>query len=115
VTVAPSGLRPADVCRRLLAALDASDGRRKRRKRDTTPDAIGLAIKRGLLEGVAADDPPPEALEGWLVARCLAAGTGSGAVRAMALDVLHEWRLASSVDGFEAWLAQGAPSDDAEG
>jgi len=36
-------LRPAVVCGQLLAALAASDGRRRRRKRDTTPDAIGLA------------------------------------------------------------------------
>src|SRR5438132_12968000 len=42
--------RPAVVCRELLAALDASEGRRRRRKRDTTPDAIGLTIKRDLLE-----------------------------------------------------------------
>ena len=43
------GLRPADVCRALLAALDASDGRRRKRKRDQTADAIGLALKRTLL------------------------------------------------------------------
>jgi hypothetical protein len=42
-------LRPAEFCRQLLATLDVSEGRRKRRKRDTTPDAIGLAIKRDLL------------------------------------------------------------------
>jgi hypothetical protein len=34
----------------LLNALEASEGRRQRRKRDTTPDAIGLGIKRRLLE-----------------------------------------------------------------
>src|SRR2546422_5226163 len=38
--------RPGEICRELLAALDASEGRRRRRKRDTTPDAIGLTIKR---------------------------------------------------------------------
>ena len=43
-------IRPAEVCKALLAALDASEGQRKRRKRDQTPDAIGLAVKRGLLE-----------------------------------------------------------------
>ncbi len=81
--------RPADLCRSLLAALDASEGRRRRRKRDTTADAIGLEIKRALLDGTLQDDPDPEDFEGWLLARCLAAdGTASvGAVRMMALEV----------------------------
>jgi hypothetical protein len=37
------------VCRALLAALDASEGRRRRRKRDATPDAVGMSLKRWLL------------------------------------------------------------------
>ena len=77
-------MRPADFCRQLLAALDASEGRRKRRKRDTTPDAIGMALKRGLLERAVRDDPEPEAFERWLLERCLAAGNASGPLRAMA-------------------------------
>jgi len=43
-------IRPTQVCQALLAALEASGGQRKRRKRDQTPDAIGLAVKRELLE-----------------------------------------------------------------
>ena len=43
-------LRPADFCREMLATIDASEGRRRRRKRNTTPDAIGLELKRTLLE-----------------------------------------------------------------
>src|SRR2546425_7224814 len=88
--------RPGEVCRELLAALEASEGRRRRRKRDTTPDAIGLGIKRALLEGAVADDPDPAAFEGWLLERCLAAGGEAGATRAMALEVLAEWRPAPS-------------------
>jgi hypothetical protein len=121
----PSPLRPAEVCRRLLAALDASEGRRRRRKRNTTPDAIGMEIKRRLLEETVRDDPDSDAFEGWLVERCLSAGesgSGSGAddlfaasgpVRAMALEVLAEWRLAEAPGAFRSWLGQGAPSDDA--
>jgi hypothetical protein len=107
-------LRPADVCRALLAALEASEGRRRRRKRDTTPDQIGLGIKRALLTAAVADDPDPDAFEGWLLTRCLAAGPGSseGSVRAMALEVFDEWRLASASGAFSAWLASGAPSED---
>ena len=110
-----SAMRPAEVCRELLQALDASDGRRKRRKRDTTPDAIGLGIKRALLEAAVGEDPPPEEFESWLLARCLAAddAVSVGAVRMMALDVLAEWRLAQSLPDFRAWLDRGAPSDDA--
>jgi hypothetical protein len=117
-------IRPSEICRNLLAALDASEGRRRRRKRDTTPDAIGIAIKRGLLEGTVRDDPGPEDFEGWLLQRCLtASGSGgghetsepsapSGSVRAMALEVLAEWRLAQTSREFRSWLDQGAHSDD---
>jgi len=108
-------MRPADFCRQLLAALDASEGRRKRRKRDTTPDAIGMALKRGLLERAVRDDPEPEAFERWLLERCLAAGNASGPLRAMAQDMLAEWRLAEASPSFREWLNQGAPSDDANG
>jgi hypothetical protein len=107
--------RPALVCRELIQALEASDGRRRRRKRDTTPDAIGLSIKRDLLEHAVAADPDPDAFEGWLLARCFESADGAsiGATRAMALEILAEWRLACGTDAFGSWLARGAPSDDA--
>jgi hypothetical protein len=107
--------RPADLCRELLTALEASEGRRRRRKRDTTPDAIGLGIKRALLERAISDDPGSDAFEGWLLERCLegAATVSVGAVRAMALEILAEWRLVAADPAFRAWLEQGAPSADA--
>ncbi|MBI1967051.1 MAG: hypothetical protein HYS40_03590 [Gemmatimonadetes bacterium] len=106
--------RPAEVCAQLLAALGASEGRRKKRKRDTTPDAIGMAIKRRLLEDAVRDDPGPDAFEGWLLERSLGA-EASGPVRAMALSVLAEWRLARESPEFQDWLRRGAPSDDTPG
>ncbi len=108
-------VRPAQLCAALLAALDASEGRTRRRKRDQTPDRIGLGIKRALLTQAVHDDPAPADFEGWLLERCLAppAGASAGAVRAMALDVLQEWRLARRSTPFQAWLGRGAPSDDA--
>lgn len=109
-----SPCRPAEVCGRLLAALDASEGRRRRRKRDTTPDSLGMAIKRRLLEETVRDDPPPDAYEGWLLQRCLGAEGASGPVQAMAREIFAEWRLASESDVFRRWLLEGAPSDDAE-
>jgi len=107
-------LRPARLCTALLAALNASEGRSRARKRDQTPDAIGLAMRRHLLERAASDDPEPEAFEPWLVAH-VEASPCPGAARAIARTVLDEWRLAHRLQSFAAWLEQGAPSEDARG
>ena len=114
MTTGAHGLTPAIVSRGLLAALDASEGRRKRRRRNTTPDAIGLGVKRAILEAVVRDDPSPDAFEGWLLEQCLTAPAtvGVGAWRAMAREVLAEWRLAAASADFTSWLESGAPSDD---
>ncbi len=106
-------LRPADVCRALLAALDAAEGRRRKRKRDQTPDAIGLTVKRELLEHVVRENPDPEMFESWLL-NYSQSKDRSGSVAAMARSVLDEWRLAHSMGEFRVWLEQGAPSDDAK-
>ena len=106
-------VRPAGACRALLAALDASEGRRGRRKRDTTPDAIGMSLKRQLLEQAVLSDPEPDGFEAWLLERCLSGETASrGAMRAMAREVLTEWRLTAASAQFRDWLAAGAPSED---
>jgi hypothetical protein len=104
--------RPSHVCRALLAALDASEGRRRRRKRNTTPDSIGMSIKRELLERTVQDDPDPDAFEGWLLERCDAFPEGSGSARAMALEIVADLRLAYTSEPFRDWLEQGAPSED---
>jgi hypothetical protein len=111
-----TGLRPADVCQALLSALEAAEGRRRSRKRDQTPDSIGLLIKRALLARVVEDNPSAESFEEWLLQypeKC-ATPEWSGAVSAMARSVLEEWRLAHSMGEFRLWLEQGAPSDDAK-
>ena len=104
-------MRPGKFARGLLHALEASEGRRRRRKRDQTPDALGLEIKRTLLEQATHDDPEPEHFEAWLVEQCLSAASVGGA-RAMALEIFHEWRLAALSPQFSAWLADGAVSED---
>jgi hypothetical protein len=109
----PHSFRPADVCRALLAALDAADGRRRKRKRDQTPDAIGLAVKREILERVVQENPDPEIFEAWLLSYSQSRHS-SGAVTAMARAVLDEWHLAHTMGDFKAWLDRGAPSDDAD-
>ena len=108
-------IRPAEICAALLAALDAADGLRRNRKRDQTPDGIGLAIKRELLQRAVREDPNAEVFEEWLL-QCGPAGApaSSGAVSAMARAIFDEWRLAHSLDEFKHWLDQGAPSADAD-
>lgn len=106
-------LRPAQVCKALLSALDASDGRRRQRKRDQTPDAIGLAAKRTLLEAAVREDPEASYFEEWLLRR--AHGTdpfSASASAAMARTLLEEWRLVHAMPEFAAWLEHGAPSED---
>ena len=110
-----STARPAEICAALLAALDAAEGLRRNRKRDQTPDGIGLAIKRDLLQRVVQADPNPEGFEEWLL-QCgvSSAPASAGAVSAMARAIFDEWRLAHSLDDFKNWLEQGAPSADAD-
>jgi hypothetical protein len=100
----------------LLAALEASEGRNRKRKRDQKPDTIGLSIKRSLLTQAVQDDPQPEAFEEWLLnyPAQYATAESSGAVSAIARGVLEDWRLAHSMDAFRVWLERGAPSDDAK-
>lgn len=97
-------MTPRELCAALLAALEASEGRRRSRKRDQTPDAIGLAMKRELLEEALRDAPAPEAFEAWLLQR---------RDNPMAPAVLEEWRLAAAMPAFAEWLRRGAPSADA--
>ncbi len=103
---------PAELCRGLLGALDASEGRRKRRARDTTADSIGLAIQRDLLESIVHDQPTPDEFEAWLLARCETEGVGDGGVRSMALAIWDQWQLAQRAPDVRAWILSGAHSDD---
>jgi hypothetical protein len=107
-------LTPAQLCRGLLGALDASEGRRRRRARNTTPDSIGLAIQREILEAAVHDDPAPDEFEAWLLERCLAEGVGDGAQRAMSLFIWDQWQLAVRAPDVQAWILAGGHSDDRE-
>lgn len=106
---------PTELCRGMLDALDASEGRRKRRSRNTTADSIGLGIQREMLTAAVRDEPSAPRFERWLQERCVAQGESDGAHRAMALMIWHEWQLASQIEGGGAWLTTGARSDDREG
>ena len=108
-------LRPVDVCRALLSALDAADGRRRKRKRDQTADAFGLGVKRDPLRSAVAADPEPDAFDGWLLEYPATrdAPELAGPALAMARAVFEEWQLAHRLGSFRDWLERGAPSEDA--
>ena len=99
--------RPAEICRYLLHATGASEGRRGRRKRNTAPDALGMEMQRALLEAAIAADPAPEEFADWLLTTA-----ETGAARGLALLILDEWRFALASPSFRSWLASGAPSED---
>lgn len=105
-------LTPADLCRGLLGALEASEGRRKRRARNTSADSIGLAIQQRLLEAAVRENPSPDEFEGWLMERCTTDGPADGPRRAMALMIWDQWQLAQRAPDVEAWIAAGSRSDD---
>ena len=107
-------LTPAQLCRGLLDALEASEGRRKRRARNTTPDSIGLDIQREILEAVVRDEPTAELFEAWLLDYCEAGETAEGPQRAMAMVIWDQWLLSQHSPDVEAWLVAGARSDDRE-
>ena len=108
-----TALRPGDFCRLSLRALDSAEGRTRRRKRDQTPDTLGLSIKRDLLQRATEADPAPEEFEAWLLQQVLATPAG-GPVRAMCVQILEEYRTAQATPGLSAWLLAGAPSADAD-
>ncbi len=106
-------LTPAEFSQQALQAMEASEGRSKKRHRDQTPDRLGMELKRDLLRRVTAEQPTGEDFEAWLLRQVWTASAG-GPVRAMAAEILDEYRFACLDPGFQAWLAQGAPSADAE-
>lgn len=108
-------LRPSFVCSRLLAALDSAEGRRRARKRDQTPDAVGLEAKRCLLDAVVREDPTASEFVDWLFryASRIVDPARRSAFAAMAHAVHEEWQLAHRMPEFSRWLDRGAPSEDA--
>jgi hypothetical protein len=106
-------LTPGDFARQALKAIEASEGRTMRRKRDQLADVIGLGIKRGLLARAAEAEPPAASFEGWLLEQAMTS-PASGGVMAMCSEILAEYRFAAMDDTFQHWLAAGAPSADAE-
>ena len=112
VSASQAPIRPGAFCDFLLKALEAAEAQTRRRKRDQSPDKLGLSIKRELLQQAVAVDPAPEAFEGWLMEQIVRT-PWAGPVRAMCEQILLEYQMAALRPDFAAWLADGAPSDDA--
>ena len=102
-------LRPADVCRALLSALEAAEGRRRNRKRDQTADAFGLGVKRDLLRRAVDENPSPDEFEAWLLRYPLTCDAAElvGPAQAMARAVFEEWQLAHTLGEFGVVLMIG--------
>src|SRR5213595_852120 len=88
---AETSLRPRDFALMLLASRDL---RPRQRARDQQADTAGLALKRRLLEVVAARDPEPADLEAILTEAVLEMGPPPGPARAVAALVRDEWHMA---------------------
>ena len=104
-----NSLRPAEFCRQSLEIIQISEERRKRRKRNTGPDMVGMDMKRTLLERAIEADPEPEEFEAWLLQQVIDAPAG-GPLRAMAMEIHADYENARVVESFGGWLSEGAPA-----
>jgi hypothetical protein len=105
-------LRPRDLAVLLLASGDLLP---RKRARDQQADRAGLALKRHVLERLAALDPEPEGLEAALVHIVEEAGGPTGPTRAVAAGVRDEWRDACQAPEWVAHLLAEATRDPQEG
>jgi hypothetical protein len=104
-------LRPRDLALILLASRDL---RPRKRARDQQADTAGLALKRRVLEEIAALDPEPDALEAALAETVAQLGEPSGPARAIATLVRDEWLMACAAPEWVAQLLAEAVEDPAD-
>jgi hypothetical protein len=82
-------MRPRDVA---LLLLNSGELLPRQRLRSQTPDAVGLELKRRLLQSLVALDPEPAELDTALERLVLEGGTPVGPLRALALAFRDEWQ-----------------------
>ncbi len=107
-----SPLRPRDLALLLLASGDLLP---RRRARDQQADRTGLALKRRVLEHLAALDPEPADLEATLLRIVEEIGAPTGPTRALALSIREEWQTACTSADFVAHLRGEAIRQSGEG
>src|SRR5262245_38834181 len=82
-------MRPRDFA---LLLLTSGDLMPRDRLRNQTADAIGLELKRRLLQALADLDPEPAKLEETLASLIDELGPPTGPVRALAVSFREEWQ-----------------------
>lgn len=98
-------LRPRDLALLLLASGDLLP---RQRARDQQADLAGLALKRRLLDRLAALDPEPADVEAALARIIDEIGPPTGPTRALAALVYEEWQTACATPAWVAHLLQEA-------
>jgi hypothetical protein len=119
MTGEPESHRPRDFALLLLAGGPRAP---RQRARDQQADRAGEAIRRSLLDEIAAIDPEPDELPATL-ARIVEGqgGSPSGPLRAVAALILQEWEAARRSPACWSWLvgqaieAGDGSEDDAPG
>lgn len=106
-----NALRPRDLALLLLAA-----GARppRLRARDQQPDLAGLALRRRLLDRLAALDPEPDDLDATLQQLVDELGPPTGPLRALALSFREEWQAACTQPEFLDHLLNEAAAQSEE-
>jgi hypothetical protein len=93
--------RPRDLALLLLAA--GGDPPRQR-ARDQQADRAGAALRRRVLDRLAALDPEPQGCEAALARIVAEFGEPSGPTRGVCGLILREWESARLSPGYWAWL-----------
>jgi hypothetical protein len=108
----PEPPRPRDLAVLLLASGDLLP---RQRARDQQADLAGLALKKRVLEEVAALDPEPDELEAALLNIVEAMGPPTGPTRAVAVTFRDEWQAACTAPEWTEYLLSEAMRHSAEG
>jgi hypothetical protein len=103
--IANDTLRPRDLALLLLASSDLLP---RQRARDQQADIAGLAIKRRVLDRLAAIDPEPDEVECALVRIVDEFGPPTGPTRAIAASIHEEWQAACASPEWVAHLLSEA-------
>jgi hypothetical protein len=93
--------RPRDLAVLILASGDLLP---RRRARTQEPDIAGMALKRRILDRLAALDPEPDVAEMALQQIVDEIGPPTGPTRAIAVSILEEWRAVCDSPEFLAHL-----------
>jgi hypothetical protein len=104
--------RPRDLALLLLAA---GDDPPRQRARDQQADLAGAALRRRVLDRLAALDPEPDGLEAALARIVAELGEPSGPTRGIGSTILQDWQAAQASPDLWAWLVAEAVQSESRG